>query len=66
MAITCTFRSFEGEHFLAGKSAHVHRLSFECACTGIGAVADLSSHVLTLQHEAEAANDDVVFSFNWQ
>ena len=64
MAITCTFRSSKGEHFLAGKSARVHRLSFECAC--IGAAADLSSHVLTFQHEAEAANDDVVFPFNCQ
>ena len=32
---------FEARAFLAGKSARVHGLSFECAC--IGAMADLLS-----------------------
>ena len=33
---------FEARAFLAGKSAHVHGLSFECTC--IGAATDLLSH----------------------
>ena len=47
--------NFEARAFFGGRSAHVHRLSFECTC--IGSMADFVCTV-----EAVAANKAVFLS----